>query len=46
MDYTILRIGDYSGRKSMRAEGTADPVARPATGESKPFSREIPVLSQ
>lgn len=46
MDYTILRIDDHSGRKSMLAEGTAEPVAQPAMVESEPFSQEIPALSQ
>ena len=45
MDYTILRIDDHSGRKSMLAEGTAEPVARPAMGEVNHFrgkSRHFP----
>lgn len=45
VDYTILRIDDHSGRKSMLAEGTAEPVARPAMGEVNHFrgkSRHFP----
>ena len=40
MDYTILRIDDHSGRKSMLAEGTAEPVARPAMGKVNHFRRK------
>ena len=45
VDYTILRIDDHSGRKSMLAEGTAEPVARPAMGKVNHFrgkSRHFP----